>query len=895
MPIIHNKMKIFRIILSIPFLVVGSGLLVLLTSSSMGGNSSIAKFLFSSYSYMAYAIPLFYFWIFIILFSGKQNNKRLVWPLVSLIPFFVFTIGLKLQLFGGQETNLSLFVLDFLKQIFGDKNSGLAMYILGVSIILGEILFYSMSRNNIDNIEQSIDEIQKQVQRVPVEMKIPQDVPNTIRRQYHNDNYNASNLSVMPTNAYSPQIPPPIKTEAKTKDTLESHVLIFNKKKSDSDINKKNIVLFNSNESNDKERNNQHSQDEEEEYKKNVYEYQDLENQEFIITPEEKLQDTPIDTVEESVMLTDESDIMVEVEKQGDNSSNTLNDDSDISVSIDDCNTFDFSDFSEDDREESNENESDSIDRENFQENNVDIEDSIDIEDFQEDSEKCYETDTFENEIQDPVLGNSHENIQDISSITQSVRKPRGTYKIPIIDILDPPENHRKIDEKINEKIGRLLEITLDEFNIDAKIIAIFRGPVVTMFEILPAPGVRLSRIEALNDNIALRLAAPSVRIIAPIPGKEAVGIEVPNKEREIVLFSELITAKQFQKKENVLPIALGKNITDDIQIADLSKTPHLLIAGSTGSGKSVCINSIICSLLYRCTPDEIKLILIDPKIVELSFYNGIRHLLTPVISDATKSLQALRWCVAEMERRYQALESLNVREIRNYNRKLSEKGIAKKSLMPFIVVVIDEFADLMMTCGKEIESLVARLTAKSRSVGIHLVIATQRPSTDVITGLIKSNIPTRISFMVTSKTDSRIILDMNGAENLLGRGDMLYSSASDPFPERLQGPYLSEDEVQRVVDYVKDLAGEPEYVSDEIFMLENGDNLLNNMEEDDPLWDVAVEEVIHVRKASASHLQRRFKIGYNRAARLVEEMEERGIIGPQQGSKPREVYTDAV
>ena len=586
----------------------------------------------------------------------------------------------------------------------------------------------------------------------------------------------------------------------------------------------------------------------------------------------------------------------------------------DFSLNIEDAIEFDdFSDIGIDDdidiRIDEHNPESEIALESDVYENHIDDE----TEEYNPKSEIALEPDVYEDHIADeteePIFAyNINDNTTDRksdddkrfghniskpASIKEKKRKRRGGYNIPILGLLDPPEEAIIIDESVNERIANLLESTLLEFKIEAKVIAICRGPVVTMFEILPAHGVRLRKIVELSDNIALRLAAPSIRIVAPIPGKEAVGIEVPNEIRDSVSFSELISVKKFVDKTSSLPVALGKNISNEIHIMDLSKTPHLLIAGATGSGKSVCVNSIITSLLYRCPPDEVKLILIDPKIVELSFYNGIAHLLTPVISDSAQSLQALRWCVEEMERRYRELESLNVREIKSYNRKLVEKGASKKIGMPFIVVVIDEFADLMMTCGKEIETLVSRLTAKSRAIGIHLVIATQRPSTDVITGLIKSNIPTRISFMVTSKTDSRIILDMNGAENLLGKGDMLYSSASDPFPERIQGPYLSEEEVENVVEYVKTFAGEPDYISDEMFAPPEQDERDSYEYTEDPLWDSVVEEVLRAKKASASHLQRRFKIGYNRAARLVEDMEERGIIGPGQGSKPREVYAD--
>jgi S-DNA-T family DNA segregation ATPase FtsK/SpoIIIE len=311
------------------------------------------------------------------------------------------------------------------------------------------------------------------------------------------------------------------------------------------------------------------------------------------------------------------------------------------------------------------------------------------------------------------------------------------------------------------------------------------------------------------------------------------------------------------------------------------------LIAGATGSGKSVCVNSIICSVLYRRTPAEVKMILIDPKIVELKFYNDIPHLLTPVITDPKKAFQALQYCIYEMERRYSLLDSLQVRDVQSYNRKIRQRNLATEPL-PYIVVVVDEFADLMATAGKELESTLARLAAMSRAVGIHLVLATQRPSTDVITGLIKANIPSRIAFMVASKVDSRIIIDTQGAEKLLGRGDMLFTSAWDPFPVRMQGAFLSEDEVERIVEHVKTL-GKPEYIDDEIFIDDDDDDILQD-DLEDPLMEKAIDIVVSARKASASYLQRRLKVGYNRAARMVEEMERMGIVGPQNGSKPRDI-----
>jgi len=408
------------------------------------------------------------------------------------------------------------------------------------------------------------------------------------------------------------------------------------------------------------------------------------------------------------------------------------------------------------------------------------------------------------------------------------------------------------------------------------------------MFEMLPAPGVKLSKIVNLADNIALRLAASSVRIVAPIPGKQAVGIEIPNKTRSIVSFGELITDEKFEKSKMEIPVALGKGIAGDAQYIDLVQTPHLLIAGATGSGKSVCVNSIICSILYRKTPQEVKLILIDPKIVELKFYNDIPHLLTPVITEPKKAFQALQYALYEMERRYSLLDSLGVRDIRSYNRKIKQKVLATLPL-PYLVIVVDEFSDLMATTGKELESTLARLAAMSRAVGIHIVLATQRPSIDVITGLIKANIPSRIAFMVASKFDSRIIIDAVGAEKLLGRGDMLVASAWDPFPFRMQGAFLSEEEVERVVEYVKTL-GEPDYIDEEIFIEDEEEDAFFEDNEDDPLMEKALEIVTTAGKASASYLQRRLKIGYNRAARLVETMERRGIVGPQDGSKPRRI-----
>ncbi len=471
-------------------------------------------------------------------------------------------------------------------------------------------------------------------------------------------------------------------------------------------------------------------------------------------------------------------------------------------------------------------------------------------------------------------------------------KRRKGPYGIPVDGILTQyPDGQYWVIDQATRDAAVILKETLEEFNIQAEVTGIRKGPVITMFEILPAPGVKLSKIVNLQDNIALRLAASSVRIVAPIPGKHAVGIEVPNRKRNIVSFREMIEGELHKDgKKHEIPVILGKDITGEAQTLDLVQTPHLLIAGSTGSGKSVCVNSMILSILYQKSPAEVRLILIDPKIVELKLYNDIPHLLTPVITEPKRAFQALQYCIFEMERRYALLDSMGVRDIRSYNKRIKERNIATEHL-PYIVVVIDEFADLMATTGKELESTVARLAAMSRAVGIHLVLATQRPSIDVITGLIKANIPSRIAFMVASKMDSRIIIDMVGAEKLLGRGDMLFASAWDPFPIRMQGAFVSEEEVEKVVEYVKTL-GEPDYIDEEIFYDDDDQESSPSLfsEGDDPMYDKALDIVMQQGKASASYIQRRLKIGYNRAARIVEEMEERGIVGPSQGSKPRDL-----
>lgn len=477
----------------------------------------------------------------------------------------------------------------------------------------------------------------------------------------------------------------------------------------------------------------------------------------------------------------------------------------------------------------------------------------------------------------------------------QAVPHPVGTpafkahYSVPVDMLNKYTDDKYWIIDSATNAAAAVLKETLNEFNIQAEVTGIRKGPVITMFEILPSPGVKLSKIVNLQDNIALRLAASSVRIVAPIPGKHAVGIEIPNKIRNIVSFREIIEAEMAREgKKAEIPVVLGKDITGEAMTVDLASMPHLLIAGATGAGKSVCVNTMILSILYQCKPAQCRLILIDPKIVELKLYNDIPHLLTPVITEPKRAFQALQYCIYEMERRYACLDSMGVRDIKTYNRRIKEKKMAAEH-MPYIVVVIDEFADLMATTGKELESTVARLAAMSRAVGIHLVLATQRPSIDVITGLIKSNIPSRIAFMVASMMDSRIIIDTPGAEKLLGKGDMLYSGIVDPFPVRMQGAFVSEEEVEAVVAHVKTLGG-PDYIDEEIFFDDDEAAESVYTEGDDPLYDKALDIVTRQGKASASYIQRRLKIGYNRAARLLEEMEQRGVVGPAQGSKPRDI-----
>ena len=464
-------------------------------------------------------------------------------------------------------------------------------------------------------------------------------------------------------------------------------------------------------------------------------------------------------------------------------------------------------------------------------------------------------------------------------------------YRLPPLELLDLPKatDPATYQADILEQCS-VLEQTLRDFKVRANVIDVTRGPSVTRFELEPAPGVKVSSVVNLADDIALRLAAPGVRIEAPIPGKSAIGIEAPNTKNDTVCFREVVDDEAVRNEPSKLCIGLGKDISGNIISADLSKMPHLLVAGSTGSGKSVCINTIIAGILYKARPEEVKLILVDPKVVELSNYNGIPHLLTPVVTEPKKAASALHWAVAEMERRYKAFADNHVREIKSYNAQAAEK-------MPYIVIIIDELSDLMMVAKVDVEDAILRLAQKARAAGIHLILATQRPSVDVITGIVKANIPSRIAFAVSSQTDSRTILDMGGAEKLLGKGDMLFYPIGMNKPVRVQGAFVTDAELNKIVDFIVGQSIPVDY-SEEVTAqkLECDEKDKNNEKAgasapaEDELFEDALRLVLDMGQASSSMLQRRFGIGYNRAARLVDTMEELGIVGQYAGSKPREV-----
>jgi len=463
-------------------------------------------------------------------------------------------------------------------------------------------------------------------------------------------------------------------------------------------------------------------------------------------------------------------------------------------------------------------------------------------------------------------------------------------YEYPTLELLNENTTSQmnKNDKKELLNNANKLQETLSSFGVEAKVIQVTKGPSVTRFELQPNAGVKVSKIVHLADDIALNLASSGVRIEAPIPGKAAVGIEVPNKELSAVYLREVIESNEFSATNKNLSFSLGKDIGGNCVVSDLTKMPHLLVAGATGSGKSVCINSLIISLLYKYSPEDVKLLLIDPKVVELNIYNGIPHLLIPVVTDPKKSAGALNWAVNEMSRRYKSFAENNVRSIGGYN-ELVNKGIVENKL-PWIVIIIDELADLMTVCANDVEEYIGRLAQMARAAGMHLVIATQRPSVDVITGVIKANIPSRISFAVSSQIDSRTILDSSGAEKLLGKGDMLFYPVGEAKPIRIQGAFVSEEEVERVVNFIKDQKTEVNYEKEIIDEIESSSNNKDDDDDIDELLNEAIRIVVENGQASTSLLQRKLKIGYNRAARIIEQMEERRIISGRNGSKPREI-----
>jgi len=472
--------------------------------------------------------------------------------------------------------------------------------------------------------------------------------------------------------------------------------------------------------------------------------------------------------------------------------------------------------------------------------------------------------------------------------LEESTHKEFENYIIPSVKMLTTSNKITTSNKEEILEIAKKLESILSSFNVKAKVVQISKGPSITMFELQPERGVKVSKIVNLSDDIALGLAAQQIRIIAPIPGKSAVGIEIPNKDTTLVSLKDVIDTKEFMTNDSKISFALGKDISGNSIIADLEKMPHLLIAGATGSGKSVCVNTLISSILFKAKPDEVKLLMIDPKMVELNNYNGIPHLILPVVTDPKKASIALNWAVQEMTNRYNIFAENSVRDIKSYNKKAEKNGNEK---LPRIVVIIDELADLMMVAPNQVEDAICRLAQMARAAGIHLIVATQRPSVDVITGLIKANIPSRIAFSVSSQIDSRTILDMSGAEKLLGKGDMLFYPVGLSKPIRVQGAFISDEEVEALVDFIKSQTKEIEY--NEEILNNTSSTLFPKNDDDDEYLKDAIAFVINSKQASISMLQRKFRIGYNRAARIIDEMEERKIIGPSNGSKPREVLVD--
>jgi S-DNA-T family DNA segregation ATPase FtsK/SpoIIIE len=499
-----------------------------------------------------------------------------------------------------------------------------------------------------------------------------------------------------------------------------------------------------------------------------------------------------------------------------------------------------------------------------------------------------------------------------------------STSERPPLELLDPPRRSgNAVTPEQLETMSRELEARLAEFGVVAEVVAVHPGPVVALFELELAPGVKVSKITGLSKDIARALSKISVRVVEVIPGKSVIGLEVPNNQREMVTLSEILGSRVYREAKSPLTIGMGTNISGEPVVADLARMPHALIAGTTGSGKSVAINAMILSLVYKAPPEDVRLIMVDPKMLELSVYEGIPHLLTPVVTDMKEAANALRWCVGEMERRYKLMAALGVRNIAGYNRKVQDAVAAGRPIadptyaaaaaaaladgtvppeipplekLPNIVVIIDELADMMMVVGKKVEELIARLAQKARASGIHLLLATQRPSVDVLTGLIKANIPTRMAFKVSARVDSRTVLDQMGAEHLLGHGDMLYLPPGGSISQRVHGAFVDDHEVHRVVDFLKQ-QGEPDYIDN--ILQEPSDHLPGidpepkgsaDVEDQDPLFDEAVQIVVESRRASISGVQRRLKIGYNRAARMIEEMERIGVVGPAESNGNREV-----
>lgn len=504
---------------------------------------------------------------------------------------------------------------------------------------------------------------------------------------------------------------------------------------------------------------------------------------------------------------------------------------------------------------------------------------------------------------------------------------PPAAGELPPLSLLDDPQpKNEGYSEDSLEAMSRLVELKLKDFGIDVEVVSVSPGPIITRFELDPAPGVKVSQISNLAKDLARSLSVVSVRIVEVIPGKSYVGLEIPNEHRDLVTLGEILKSKAYDDLASPLTLALGKDISGNSVVADLARMPHLLIAGTTGSGKSVAINAMVLSLLYKASPEHVRLIMVDPKMLELSVYEGIPHLLTPVVTDMKEAANALRWCVGEMDRRYRLMAALGVRNIGGYNRKVQDAIAAGKPIpdptfippeifdpdkpieqptltpLPFIVIIIDELADMMMIVGKKVEELIARLAQKARASGVHMLLATQRPSVDVITGLIKANIPTRIAFQVSAKVDSRTILDQMGAENLLGHGDMLYLPPGTSVPTRVHGAFVADNEVHAVVRHLKE-SGTPRYLDEILESPTSPTPGLTGMSmpeidgadaEQDPLYDQAVQIVLDTRKASISGVQRRLKIGYNRAARMVESMEQAGLVGPLQSNGSREILVPA-